>query len=107
MISNLKNQVGNCEHALQDKVSSDQVQQLCDSVVGVKAKVASMEHTMRSGADRVEEVEGAVASVGSQLAACKQALFERLGNSQATTAPRVLSLDLEPLKGGRSRSPKR
>lgn len=72
-------------------MGSDQLQQLCDAVVGVKAKIASLEQAMRDGAARVGEVEAAVASVGSQVSGFKQALPERMSGSQG----RILTLDLD------------
>lgn len=103
-LTGLKTQTSSVELLLQEKVSVGQMQQVCDTLMGMKQKVASMEQTVRAGADRVNDVEGAVISVGSQLATFKQALHDRFGASQG----RMLTLELDraerpplPQRGGR------
>lgn len=100
VLTGLKSQTTSLEHQLQEKVSNNQMQTLCDAVVGVKSKVIGLESTVRAGGERVNDIEGAVMSVGTQLAHCKQALQDRVGGSQG----RMLTLELEKLDRHHSRS---
>ncbi|CAK9089035.1 unnamed protein product [Durusdinium trenchii] len=73
-LTTLKGQVATVEHNLQEKVCSEDVQRLGDVVISLKGKVGSLEQNFRQGAEHVTDVEGAVVSIGKQLATVKQAL---------------------------------
>jgi len=87
-IAALKTQTANIEQTVQEKAGVGQVQQLCDTVDAMKAKIVGIDHMVRTGADRVREVEGAVMSVGSQLTGFKQVFYE--GQSNGSPHSRLL-----------------
>jgi len=87
-IAALKEQTANIEQTLQEKAGVGQVQQLCDTVDAMKAKIVGIDQMVRTGADRVREVEGAVMSVNSQLTGFKQVFYE--GQSKCSPHSRLL-----------------
>eukprot|EP00913_Durusdinium_trenchii_P020776 g19516.t1 len=89
-LTTLKGQVATVEHNLQEKVCSEDVQRLGDVVISLKGKVGSLEQNFRQGAEHVTDVEGAVVSIGKQLATVKQVF-----NDMHTTQGRMLTLDLD------------
>jgi len=84
----VKTQTANIEQTVQEKAGVGQVQQLCDTVDAMKAKIVGIDQMVRTGADRVREVEGAVMSVGSQLTGFKQVFYE--GQSNGSPHSRLL-----------------
>merc|ERR1719362_1152542 len=84
-IAALKTQTANIEQTLQEKAGAGQVQQLCDTVDAMKAKIVGIDQMVRTGAERVREVEGAVMNVGSQLTGFKQVYYEGQSNGSQTS----------------------
>lgn len=97
-LTTLKGQVATVEHNMQEKVCSEDVHRLGEVVISLKGKVGSLEQNLRQGAEHVTDVEGAVVSMGKQLATVKQ-VFTDMQNTQG----RMLTLEL----GDRDRKSRR
>merc|ERR1712037_488963 len=65
--ASLRKQLASQEHALSDKICIADVQQLSESVAGIKVQAGSAELAIRAGAERVQQLNDTVVGLVSKF----------------------------------------
>merc|ERR1712013_93439 len=74
VVAATKAQISGMEQAMHEKVSVAQIQDLSTALATLRTKLTSVEQVMRSGQDRMNQVEDTLSNQGTQVSAFRSAL---------------------------------